>query len=283
MLSVEDVWRRQRQWSALANTKTATLRRWRRTNLLLVVAGAVLGALAAQTWFPTAVAPTVGAIGGVLLAVAAIVQARCIGPTQVKDRVTARSAAETLRAAVHRYQSGTTTDADGVLTAASDLVAANGAALAAQVRDRPEGAAGLPGPGIEAYVAERAQTQLRYHSKNAKQHATSEGRWRRVEIAATVAAAVLSAVGGAAEGTNLSGWVGVATTAAGAVAAHLASEQHARIAAQYASTADQLEQLINGFDPATADRAAATAFVDAVESVLDRQNTTWVSILVAEQ
>lgn len=282
-MSVEDVWRRQRQWSALANAKTATLRRWRRTNLALVVVGAVLGALAAQTWFSTAVAPTVGVIGGILLAVAAIVQARCIGPAQVKDRVTARSAAETLRAAVHRYQSGVSAGGDGALTAASNLVAANGAALAAQVRDQPQGATGLPRPGIQAYVAERAQAQLVYHSRNAKRHTASEGRWRGVEIGATVVAAVLSAVGGAAEGTNLSAWVGVATTAAGAVAAHLASEQHARIAARYASTADQLEQLINGFDPATADPAAAAAFVEDVEAVLDRQNATWVSILVAEQ
>lgn len=283
-MNVEDVWRRQRQWSALARAKTIALRRWRRTNLLLVFLGAVLGALAAQTWFPLDAAPAVGVVGGLLLTLAAIVQARFIGPTQVKHRVTARSAAETLAAAVHRHQSGTGSgDRAARLTAASDLVAANAQSLTAQVRDRPEDARELPEPGIDAYLRDRALTQLRYHSDNAKRHALRERRWRGAEIAATVVGAVLSAVGGAVEGTNVSAWVGVATTIAGAVAAHLAGEQHARIAARYASTADQLEHLVNGFRPATADPVAAAAFVDAVEAVLDRQNSTWVSILVAEQ
>lgn len=281
-MTVEDVWRRQRQWSGLANARTAALRRWRRTNLTLVIVGALLGALAAQQWLPRAAQPVAGVAGGILLALAAIIQGQCIGPPQVKERVTARSAAETLRGAVHRHRSGVEVGT-AALTAARDLVADKGEALAAQVRERPEDAAGLPAPGIRAYVDDRARAQLEFHSRSAARHATLEQRWRLAQIVATAVAALLSAIGGTAPGTDLSAWVGVATTVAGAVAAHLASEQHGRIAARYASTADQLEQLVGGFDPAAADQAAAAAFVDAVEAVLDRQNSTWVSTLVGER
>jgi hypothetical protein len=283
-MTVEDVWRRQRQWSSLAAAKTVALRRWRRANLTLVIIGALLGALAAQQWVPRPVQPVAGVVGGVLLAVAAIIQGQFIGPTQIKERVTARSAAETLRGAVHRFRSGVGGDAGAAgLAAARDLVATKGEALAAQVREQPEDVAGLPEPGIRAYADDRARAQLGFHSRNAGRHATLEQRWRLAQIAATALAALLSAIGGTAAGTDLSAWVGVATTVAGAVAAHLASEQHGRIAARYASTADQLEQLLDGFDPDTADPAAAAAFVDGVEAVLDRQNSTWVSTLVGDR
>jgi hypothetical protein len=284
-VSVESVWRRQREWSSLANAKTAVLRRWRRTNLTLVIVGALLGALATQSWFSKTEQTVIGVVGSVLLALAAIIQGQCIGPSQVKERVTARSAAETLRGAVHRFQSGVTegTAASAALIAARDLVATKGEALAAQVRERPEDAAELPRSGIQAYVEDRARAQLDFHSRNAGRHTRLEQHWRLAEIAATAVAALLSAIGGTMQGTSLSAWVGVATTVAGAVAAHLASEQHGRIAARYASTADQLEQLLGGFDPQKADQAAAAAFVDAVEAVLDRQNSTWVSTLVGDR
>ena len=281
-MTVEEVWRRQRQWSGLANARTAALRRWRKTNLVLVVVGALLGVLATQASFSKNAQTALGVTGSVLLALAAIIQGQCIGPAQVKERVTARSAAETLRGAVHRHQSGFG-GGTAELTAARDLVADKGEALAAQVRERPEDAAGLPEPGIRAYVDDRARAQLDFHSRGATRHTTLEQRWRLAQIAATAVAALLSAIGGSLVGTTLSAWVGVATTVAGAVGAHLASEQHGRIAARYASTADQLEQLLGGFDPATADPAAAAAFVGAVEGVLDRQNSTWVSTLVGER
>lgn len=282
-MRVEDVWRRQRQWSGLANAKTVALRRWRTANLALVVAGAVLGALAVQDWVQKPGQTAAGVVGGVLLAVAAIIQGQFIGPTQIKDRVMARSAAETLRAAVHRYRSEVDTDGVAKLVAARDLVAEKGEALAAEVREQPEDDEELPGTGVPAYVDGRARKQLEFHSRNAVRHARLGQRWRIVHIAATAVAALLSGIGGALPGTDLSAWVGVATTVAGAVAAHLASEQHARIAARYASTADQLEHLVAAFDAGTADPATVAAFVDAVEGVLDRQNSTWVSTLVGDK
>jgi osmotically-inducible protein OsmY len=73
----------------------------------------------------------------------------------------------------------------------------------------------------------------------------------------------------------------VATTVAGAVAAHIASEQHARISASYAVTVERLGSLIRGFHAEAADAEAATAFVAGVEEVLAQQNQLWVSTLTA--
>jgi SMODS and SLOG-associating 2TM effector domain 1 len=97
-------------------------------------------------------------------------------------------------------------------------------------------------------------------------------------VCATLAAALLSAVGGALGGAVLSVWVGVATTVASALAAHIASEQHARIAAGYAQTADQLDRLLRRFDPTHSDEQTAASFVADVEQVLSAQNGSWAMI-----
>jgi SMODS and SLOG-associating 2TM effector domain 1/Protein of unknown function (DUF4231) len=283
---VEDVWRRQHQWSAVAGAKSDALKRWRWINLSLVLGGALLGVLATQSWFTLVPNRILGTAGAVLLAVAALIQTRCLGAEKVKDRVTARAAAESVKAAVFQYLAGVVPYADEgrdtALSAELDRIEAEGERFASLVRDASPDGDPLPAfRGVAGYVRARAVEQLAFHEKGRKRHTALEGRWRAAEVGATLLAAVLSAVGGAMEGTDLSGWVGVATTLAGAVAAHLASEQHARISAAYAVTADRLEKLVRGFEAAsTDDEDVSAAFVVGVEGVLARQNQTWVSTLV---
>jgi conflict system pore-forming effector with SLATT domain len=61
--------------------------------------------------------------------------------------------------------------------------------------------------------------------------------------------------------------------------AHLAATQHQRIAATYAATADQLERLIAGIDPATATPRQQAQLVADVERVLAAQNQGWTDLL----
>ena len=52
-MDVDEAWRLQRQWSVVATKTADDLTRWRSINLGLIVLGALLGALAAQSqWFP---------------------------------------------------------------------------------------------------------------------------------------------------------------------------------------------------------------------------------------
>lgn len=283
-MSVEDTWLRQCRWSALANAKTAALERWRWINLSLVLLGAVAGVLASESWFRFVPSGAVSVVGVVALTCAAFIQANFLNAEKVKARVKARAAAESIKAAVYQYlavvapSEGSTREADidGVFAqvwhVADELVA--------EARQTtPENKPAPDFSGVVGYVDARAKDQLRYHDERGRRHAVLEKRWRAAEIVATLLAAVLSAVNGISE-LNLSAWVGVVTTIAGAVAAHIAGEQHARISASYAVTADLLERRIKGFDAATADAQAATAFVVDIEEILARQNQTWVATLV---
>jgi hypothetical protein len=284
-VGVDEAWERQRQWSALADAKTVALKRWRLLNLSLVMFGAVAGVLAAQPWFPPEPSSWVAIVGAIALAVAALIQKVCLGAEKVKNRVDARAAAESIKAAVYQYLAraapydGAGRDAllDDVLVA----VAQRAQSLAsAALSLRPATEAPPAVTGVADYVTRRAQDQIDYHDRKRKEHDRLEKRWRFAEITATLAGAVLSAIG-ARPGSALAAWVGVATTVAGAVAAHIAGEQHARISASYAVTVERLQSLVRRFQPATADAAAATVFVVGVEEVLSQQNQSWVSTLTA--
>jgi cytochrome c551/c552 len=99
------------------------------------------------------------------------------------------------------------------------------------------------------------------------------------QLIATGLGVVLSAIAGFVPSWHLSTWTAAATTIAAAVGAHLAATQHQRIAATYAATADQLERLIVGIDPATATPEQQAQFVADVERVLVAQNQGWTDLL----
>jgi hypothetical protein len=109
-------------------------------------------------------------------------------------------------------------------------------------------------------------------------HRERAGRWRVASLAATGTAAVVGAVGGALHGPDLSAWVAVFATAATAFTAHLASEQHDRIASSYARTAASLATLIRDFEVSERTPERNGRFVSMVEQVLGKQNDAWVEL-----
>jgi len=284
MASVEDAWRRHRRWSRVADGTRRSLDRWRTWNLALIVVGAVFGALAAQAGrFSAGVTTTFGALGAAALALAGIVQSRMLGADRLRTWVEARAASESLKSAVYQYLArvapfaGADRDAELAARVAAVQQRARSLlrlAMAVDPDDRPVPTVA----GIADYVSDRAQDQASWHASRVRKHERLARRWRGAELTATAAAAVLSAVGGALHG-DLSAWVAVATTVGAAVAAHLASAQHDRIAASYAATADELERLLASFDAGSASDEAAAEFVADTERVLAGQNQGWASLI----
>ena len=97
------VWRRHRQWSLLADEARSRLDRWRLSSLLLLVAGALAGAMAAQTWLAPAGSTAFAITAAVALAVAGFIQANLLGPEQTVSWTGSRAASEALKAEVFRY------------------------------------------------------------------------------------------------------------------------------------------------------------------------------------
>jgi hypothetical protein len=286
---LEEAWKCQRLWSALADTLGLRIARWRLGNLALVVLGAVCGAFATQAWLDKPVSTVFGAVGAAALAAAAFVQGRLLGPERLRARLTARSASEALKSAVFRYLArvspydGDDAGRAATLDQALREVMNHGGELVADMRLAPARPQAVPAvAGVGDYVTLRAEGQRDYYLDRLWLHRRSERAWRRAEMAMTLVAALLAAVGGALGATSLAAWVAVATTLAATVGSHLAGAQHARLAALYAQTVGELDRLLAGFDATTATGDDAAAFVDRVEALLVRQNEEWVSSLVPQ-
>ena len=278
------VWRGHRQWSKAAGAAHKSLSRWRLSNLALLVAGAVFAAFAAQTWLVSAAAASFAAVSAALLAAAGLVQTSMLTSENTARWSGARAASEALKAETYRYLAGVKpyagadraehlqTQFDTVQTRSKDLLVQQQAAVA---DDR-----GLPPVRtFESYRTERAQDQADWHRARIAKHMSTARKLRFCQLAATAAGAVLAAVAGALPAAHLAAWTAAATTIAAAFATHIAATQHQRIAASYASTADQLQRLVDGVDTKTASADQQAQFVADVERVLAVQNDGWVDLL----
>lgn len=285
MLISRRAWHSHLRWSRVADEARAHLDRWRLVNLTLLAAGALGGALATQvSWLPSAARVACGVVGAAFLALAGVVQQWLLGRDRVMRWTTARAASEAIKAETFRYLAGVEPYADAhrdaELTRNLREIHTRSADFALDF-DRAV-SDGTPLPDVQDladYVTMRAGDQLRWHRGRVADHHARARRLRHVELAATLAAAVLAAVAGALRLPDLSAWVGVTTTFGAAIAAHLGAGQYDRIAASYARTVVQLELLISGIDPETATPEQGALFVREVEGVLAAQNGTWVSFL----
>lgn len=281
-MRVEEVWRRQRQWSAVAIRVGQEINRWRSRNLGLILAGSALGALAAQgEWFAQSVTVALGAASAGALALAAFVQSRVLTAEKARIRVETRSGSETLMGIVYQYLAGVAPFDDldrdrqlGLKVTALEALVPDTAPLV--VGEKPDERPLPQIDGVADYLAQRAQPQREWHLQRSVQQRGLAARWRAGELVATAVAAVLAAVGGALHGPDLSAWVAVATTAGAAIAAHRAGQQHDRLADSYARTVLALDAVLRDFDPADAPTEAS--LVVAVERILAAQNDSWASL-----
>lgn len=281
------VWRRHRQWSVAADAARKRLDKWRLWDLVLLVLGALTGALAAQTWLAPRAATGSAIVAAISLGLAGFLQAHVLNNEQTARWTHARAASEALKAETHRYLMRVApyarADRAQVLQAHLDVVRTRAAALLVDQQDVPVDDRPLPEMRtVEEYVTARAQGQATWHRDKSGWHARRARRLRAWQLAATGVGVVLAAVTGFVPAWRLSTWTAAATTIAAAFGAHLAATQHQAIAAAYAATADQLETLVAGFDQPSATPDRQAQFVADVERVLAAQNQGWTDLLSTE-
>ncbi|HEY6688203.1 MAG TPA: DUF4231 domain-containing protein [Propionibacteriaceae bacterium] len=281
---LELVWRRHRQWSRAANAARARLDRWRLWNLLLLVLGALAGAMAAQTWLASGTATGFAIVAAAALALAGFIQAKALNANQTTRWTRARAASETLKAELYQYLLRVPPYAGEnraqALLAQLDIVQARAHDRLVDQQTTP--ADDHPAPSVRTfddYVAHRAQDQADWHRKKSGEHARHARRLRICQLLATGLGVILSAISGFVPSWRVSTWTAAATTIAAAIGAHLAATQHQRIAAAYASTTEQLDQLIADIDPTTAIVERQAQFVADVERVLVAQNDGWMDLI----
>jgi SMODS and SLOG-associating 2TM effector domain 1/Protein of unknown function (DUF4231) len=281
---LELVWRRHRQWSQAAAAARSRLDRWRRRNLLLLVVGALAGALAAQVWIPSSVTTAAAVIAAVALVLAGLVQGKALASDQLSRWTDARAASEASKAETYRYLAGVkpyaNPDRSERLKTQLDAIQSRAQVLRVDQQlvtpdDRPL----PPVRTFGGYLTARAQQQADWHRNKITEHARKARQLRLCQLIATAAGAILAGVGAIVPGSHLAAWTAAATTIAAAIATHLAATQHQRIAASYAATADQLDRLIAAIDPTTDSPDRQARFVADVEQVLAAQNDGWMELL----
>ena len=277
------LWSSHRQWSLAADAAQSRLNQWRQRTLALLVVGALAGALAAQTWLSSSFISAAAAVSAALLALAAWVQSMALTSDQTERWTGARAASEALKAEVYRYltrvQPYHGADRSDRLSAQFDAIQARGQPLL--VDQKLVAPDNRPLPKVRSfggYLTARAQQQATWHRDKVGDHLRKARTLRLAQLAATGVGVVLAAVAGVLPGSHLAAWTAAATTIAAAIGAHLAAGQHQRIAASYASTADQLDRLIAEVDPVGAGPDRRARFVADVERVLAAQNSGWTDL-----
>ena len=281
---LELVWRRHRQWSRTANAARARLDRWRLGNLLLLVLGALAGAMAAQTWLASGTATGFAIFAAAALALAGFIQARALNPAQTARWTRARAASEALKAEVYRYIIRVSpyagVDRAQALMAQLDLVQTRAQAQLVDQQTRSADDGLVPSVRtFEEYLTERAQDQANWHRIKSAEHRRRARTLRICQLIATGIGVILSATASFIPSWRLSTWTAAATTIAAALGAHVAATQHQRIAATYAATADQLERLIADIDPDTATPEQQSQFVADVERILVALKEGWIDLI----
>lgn len=280
--AVEAAWRWHRLWSRAADSGRARLEKWRSVNLALLIVGAVLGAVATQADWPREVTRTAAGAAAFALTVSGIVQQRGLNAGEVARWTGARAASEALKAEVFRHLAGVAPyagdDRDERLDSQVEAIQNKAKGLLRDLQRTPSDAEPLPAVhDLDSYLANRAREQATWHRAKIHEHEQAAARIRSAELAATLIAALLAAVGSAVDAGGLPVWIGVATTLSAALAAHANATQHDRIAAMFAATAMQLDLLVERF-ARTNDPALGAQFVIDVEHRLATQNESWFGV-----
>ena len=280
--ALAEVWEKHRVWSAVAEASQRRIVVRRRLNLVLLTVGALMGAVAAVGGWPSWLTSTAAGIAAVVLGAAGLLQARFLNPGEIGRWSGARAASEALKAEVFRHLAGVAPyagpDRDERLRERADEVRAVTSGL--QVDFQLAVGDGKQPPAVcdlSTYVEKRARHQAGWHRGRVGKHQRLANRLRAAELGATGVGMVLAALAAAVR-IDLAVWVGAASTVAAVFAAHLTATRHDRIAATYAATAGQLDDLVARL-PEEPDGATAARFVDAVERVLVAQNEGWVGLL----
>jgi hypothetical protein len=280
---VEWAWARQSVWSQAADRLKAAPSRARRLRLGLTIAGAAV-ALAGSQLQP--VSPP----AGVALAVLAAVVLAAVGllsgtqsVEQVRRWTRARSVSEALK-----------TEVLLCLTGAGDYASAGDPQqrLEAEVQ-RMEREAGDLQPwtgGIEPRtrplpavhdLPTYLQVRVR-RSQLAGFYEPKAGRLRArlrtakaIEVTLALVAAGLAALNTVSP--TLGAWAAVVTTAAGAVAAHLAGERYEFLWIEYSRTAGELRRLADRGTAADGRPLFGPELIAACEQVISVQNQAWMA------
>jgi SMODS and SLOG-associating 2TM effector domain 1/Protein of unknown function (DUF4231) len=280
--AAEWAWQRQSVWSQTANKLKTGPGRARTWQLVLTVAAAALALAGTQVKpasFPASLALSV--LAAVALGAVGVLRGRT-NKEQVQRWTRARSVSEAIKTEVFtyltasgRYEAG---DRDASLDAEMRRLEGEAGDLDRYTRGIEPVARPLPAVrDVDSYLQVRVRdSQLRdYYDKNSRALEDRIKWLKRAEIALALVAAALAAV--ASVSPSVGAWAAVATTAAGAVTAFIASQRYEFLWIEYSRTASELRRLLNRRTAADGRQLSDSELVTECEQVISVQNQAWMA------
>lgn len=287
--ALTEAWEVQAEWSARASLLKARIGRQRTVVLWLVMGTALFGGVATTLSSAEASSSVLGRVvsgGGALLAgLAGVMQVLGARENVVEQWSRARSVSEALKEAVYRYRCGigiyAGPDPDTALRARVQQVVERGRDLLA-VTVPPAIPRRRPPPSLDAsaYVERRVTQQIDgYYRRQVAELTAKRTRWQRAEQGLLFGGAVLGALAAVRPGGLVSPWVAVATTVAGAIAAHAEASRFSHLIVAYRATADRLAAIRSQFldDQARGVVIDVAALVDRAEDAISVENQAWMA------
>ncbi|AZQ33659.1 DUF4231 domain-containing protein [Streptomyces cyaneochromogenes] len=283
-------WDQQSVWSQAAGRAKTTIERSRTWSLVLGLTAAALGTAASQTMAAHATLGKALAFAAAATTGLVPLLARHAGPAAVRDWTGLRVTSEAMKSEIHRWLAGVTPyrgpDARHVLQQRLKALREDAAHLIPRTVGITPVARRLPAVSdVDTYVEHCLRPQISgYYLARARTMGRRLALVRRIELALGTAGVLLGALAGAFGVEHAAAWVAVATTAGAAVSAHGMTANYAYQQAQFAATADDLQDAVErrGESGDRADPDAEDAFVAGCERVISALNDGWMTKWTSE-
>jgi hypothetical protein len=281
-----------RLWSNTATYHKTAIDRLTAWSLRLAIGGAVFATAGEQlglivktpnqilAQYPLLIgsAKALGVLGTVAVTLAAYLSQRAQADNRVGVWTRSRAVAESLKSVMFLYRASVQ-PFDG-----PDRAAQIGQRVEKAIQElgdveprQPDSqkALDLSTLSVEAYIRDRAEEQVTWYTKRARQHQVKADRCR-------TATSVLMGVGAllalASAGTELSVWAPVVATITASITAFLKSQQYQILTATYTATALRLQLLLDGWKASgktDGDKAERAAFILQCEQTMSAENGSW--------
>ncbi|NZD66262.1 DUF4231 domain-containing protein [Rhizobium sp. WYCCWR 11290] len=271
---------RQAIWSATANSLKSRIDLARKASFFLSIVGALVASLASMQASDGIVRTILISVGAVALAITGIIGSQILTSEGIRQQIRARAASEALKREAYLYATaaGEYSDAgtrNDKLKAALEAIESQITDLALVQQSAPGAAPSLRSDlSFADYLEERVKGQIAYHGKRSREYSRASKLLHAVEFALAFVAAILTALAGViGKGPfDIAAVIGVLTTCAAAVVAHLQASHYDDLIVSYRAAGSKLEYLKDTTDEKT---TSVAALANAAEEILAAETNSW--------
>jgi len=284
------IWGQYRTWAFTSRTYKSEVLRWRKTVLLLSIAGAILGTLCQQTsgWnsAPSWLPGFFGLLSAAALGLAAYFTREALSPDPEGRAVRARSAAEAfkseaylLAANVPPYSMANTAEELRERTAKVRKAVEHLPYKSITAEQELEG---IPSDrlSVEDYIEQRVNQQIdKYYIPQARENEKKVATGRTISLVLGGLAVIFGVLGTTRYGW-VAAWTAVITTITAAIAAHQYAGRYQFLIVSYQATAERLKWLKTqwGISRKTdADTEERNKFIQDCEEAISVENSAWMA------